>query len=130
MRVRTRALVHCASFPPPAHPCPGWAAAIEDAWPDGAEGEVREHLGPLLDRGVDTLVLACTHYSFMAPVIHRVAGPDVAIVDPAEAVARQVGRVSNEGGAGTTRYLTTGDPERLAAQIERLLGRVVEAESA
>ena len=109
-----------------AHPCPGWAAAIEDAWPDGAEDEIRHHLGPLLARGVDTLVLACTHYTFVAEVIGRVAGQDVAIVDPAEAVARQVERVADAGGSGTTTYLTTGDPARFAAQIERLLGRTVE----
>jgi glutamate racemase len=109
-----------------AHPCPGWAAAIEESWPDGSEGEVRAHLAPLLDRGVDTLVLACTHYSFLAPVVQRVVGTGVAIVDPASAVARQVERVADGVGSGVTEYLTTGEPHRLSAQIERLLGRVVE----
>jgi glutamate racemase len=107
------------------HPCPGWAAAVEDSWPAGAEESVAEHLGPLLADGVDTIVLACTHYSFLAGVIAAVAGPEVAVIDPTDAVARQVSRVAAPGGAGTTTYLTTGDPERLARQIERLLGEKV-----
>lgn len=112
------------------HPCPGWAAAVEESWPDGADDEIRRHLAPMLERGVDTLVLACTHYGFVADVIRRVVGPDVAIVDPAPAVARQAARVSDGSGTGTTTYLTTGDPVRMAAQVERLLGDTVEVDSA
>ena len=110
-----------------AHPCPGWAASVEDSWPAGAEESVAAHLGPLLADGVDTIVLACTHYSFLAGVIAAVAGPEVAVIDPTDAVARQVVRVASHEGAGTTTYLTTGDPARLAAQIERLLGERVTA---
>lgn len=114
-----------------AHPCPGWAAAVEDRWPEEADGPVGEHLQPLLDRGVDTIVLACTHYSFLADVIARVAGDGVTIVDPSEAVARQTARVAGVGGgSGTTTLLTTGDPVRFAAQVERLLGDAVEASAA
>lgn len=113
-----------------AHPCPGWAAAVEDSWPDGAEPSVTEHLGPLLDAGVDTIVLACTHYSFLAGVIATVAGAGVTVIDPTEAVARQVVRVASPDGDGTTAYLTTGDPGKLTLQIERLLGETVVAEQA
>ena len=109
-----------------AHPCPGWAAAIEDRWPDGAEEEVRDHIRPLLDAGADTMVLACTHYSFLAGTIASVAGEGVEVVDPADAVARQTSRVAETTGSGSTRYFTTGDPARLAAQIARLVGDVVE----
>ena len=108
-----------------AHRCPGWAAAIEDEWPAGAEPEVGRHLAPLFAAGVDTIVLACTHYSFIADVIAAVAGPNVTVVDPTEAVARQVVRVAEQGGSGSTTYLTTGDPERLATQVARLLGETV-----
>ncbi|MBI5157845.1 MAG: glutamate racemase [Acidimicrobiia bacterium] len=112
------------------HPCPGWAAAVEDRWPDGAEAAVAEHLRPLLASGVDTIVLACTHYSFIAAVIAEVAGPEVAVIDPGAAVARQVTRIASPDGQGTTRYLTTGDPVRFSQQIERLLGeRVVAAKA-
>lgn len=107
-----------------AHPCPGWAEAIEEGWPE-AEAAVRTHLQPLLEVGVDTIVIACTHYSFIDDVI-AAAAPGVAVIDPAPAVARQVARVASPAGTGRTTYLTTGDPYRFCAQIERLLGEQVE----
>ncbi len=110
-----------------AHPCPGWAAAVEDEWPAGAEQSVSDHLAPLLQAGVDTIVLACTHYSFLAGVIAAVAGPGVTVVDPTDAVARQVTKVAESGGSGATAYLTTGDPVRFAGQVARLLGENVAA---
>jgi len=103
-----------------AHPCPGWAQAVEDGWPDADEA-ITAHLAPLLAAGVDTLVIACTHYSFLADAIARTV-PGVTVIDPAEAVARQVARVADANGSGTTTFVTTGDPERFAQQIERLLG--------
>lgn len=111
-----------------AHPCPGWALAVEDGWPEGALETVRAHLAPLVEAGADTLVIACTHYSFLDQVILEACGPGVAVIDPAPAVARQVARVADGGGSGTTTYLTTGDPQRFAEQVARLLGEVVSAD--
>jgi len=108
-----------------AYPCPGWAAAIEESWPTRASAEIARHLAPLLERGVDSIVLACTHYGFVAGTIADVIGDRVLIVDPADAVARQAVRVSDHDGSGMTTYLTTGSPQRLAAQMLRLLDRVV-----
>ncbi|HSM01081.1 MAG TPA: aspartate/glutamate racemase family protein [Acidimicrobiia bacterium] len=108
-----------------AHPCPGWAQAVEEGWPDAGVA-ITEHLATLLAAGVDTLVIACTHYSFLADAIARSA-PGVTVIDPAAAVARQVARVADPAGSGSTTYLTTGDPARFAAQIERLLGIRVES---
>lgn len=50
-------------------------------------------LAPLRARGVDTLVLACTHYPFVIPLIRQVAGDGVQVIDPAPAIARQTGRL-------------------------------------
>jgi len=50
----------------------------------------RRYLAPLLDAGIDTLVLGCTHYPLLEPLLHRVAGPGVRLVDSADAVAREV----------------------------------------
>ena len=111
-----------------AQPCPGWAQAVEDGWPD-AEPAIRAHLQPLLDAGVDTLVIACTHYSFLDDVI-TLAAPGVTVIDPAAAVARQVARVADATGTGRTIYKTTGDPARFAGQILRLLGESVEVGAA
>lgn len=111
-----------------AHPCPGWAQAVEEGWPD-ADVAITEHLAPILAAGADTLVIACTHYSFLADAIAR-SCPGVTVIDPAAAVARQVARVADPAGSGTTKYLTTGDPGRFAGQIERLVGIRVEASAA
>ena len=111
-----------------AHPCPGWALAVEEGWPEGADQPVHDHLAPLVEAGVDTVVIACTHYSFIAEVIASACGSGVTVIDPAAAVARQVARVSAERGSGTTRYLTTGDPIRFGGQVRRLLGQTVLAE--
>lgn len=112
-----------------AHPCPGWAAAVEDGWPDGAREPVRAHLAPLLARGIDTLVLACTHYTFLAGVIGEIVGDDVTVVDPSDAVARHTVAVATGTGTGTTTFLTTGDPRRFADQVRRLIGLEVTADA-
>ena len=105
--------------------CPGWAAAVEESWPIGSEAAIREHLAPVLHRGIDTIVLACTHYSFIADVIQAVVGPAVLVIDPVGAVARQTRRVCAVDGGGTTRFVTTGHADRFASQVERLLGERV-----
>ena len=80
---------------------------------------------PLLERRADTLVLGCTHYPLVRAVIASVAGPEVAIIDPAAAVAREVRRRLEQAGlladaarSGTTRFWTSGPP----AQLEQMLG--------
>jgi glutamate racemase len=104
-----------------ARPCPGWADLVED--PNGDEvAAVAAQVEPLVRSGADTLVIACTHYTFLADTIRAAAGPSVTVIDPAEAVARQVARVAKGSGTGATIYLTTGEPGRFAAQIARLLG--------
>lgn len=69
--------------------CPLFVPLVEEGWHDDpvTEEVARRYLAPLLDAGVDTLVLGCTHYPLLKPVLQRVAGPDVALVDSAEAVA-------------------------------------------
>lgn len=78
----------------------GFVELVENGILDGPEAEstVRVSLQPLLDAGADTIVLGCTHYPFLQPVIERLAGPDVKVIDPAPAVARQTVRVLQERG--------------------------------
>jgi glutamate racemase len=106
-----------------ARACPGLAAAIED----GADVDdlVNRYTADIVDRGADTIVLGCTHYSYVADRIRAAAGVGVEVIDPAPAVARQTARVRSDRdatGTGTTRFSTTGNPVRFAAQIERLVG--------
>ena len=81
----------------------GFVQLVEQLELDGPEVErvVRASLQPLLDAGADTIVLGCTHYPFLRPVIERIAGPGVRVIDPAPAVARQVLKILRERGIPT-----------------------------
>ncbi len=118
---------------------PGLVERIEAGDFDGPETRamVQRGLAPLLARGVDTLVLGCTHYPFVIPLIEELAGPGVQVIDPSPAVARQAARLLTErrltavrGQPGLPRLFTTGDPQRLAGLLPRLLPSGAEVERA
>jgi glutamate racemase len=114
-----------------ARACPGLAAAIEDG--EDAGDLVRRYTSDVVDRGADTIVLGCTHYSFVADEIRQAAGEGVQVIDPALAVARQTVRVRfdrDAHGSGSIRFLTTGDPSRFAIQIARLVGTTQKVDAA
>ena len=81
----------------------GFVELVESGILDGPEAEatVRASLQPLLDAGADTIVLGCTHYPFLQPLIERLAGPGVKVIDPAPAVARQTVRILQDRGIPT-----------------------------
>jgi glutamate racemase len=71
---------------------------------------------------IDQLVLACTHFPFLADAIQAIIGAHVTLVDPGPAVARQVARVIPAAmGQGTRRYVTSGHTATLYAQVTQLL---------
>ncbi len=111
--------------------CPGLVDQIErgEVTAPATRAILERALHPMLARGVDRVVMGCTHYPFVIPLIEEIVGPGVEVIDPAPAVARQVGRVlrarglqSGGSAAGTVRILTTGDPVKLGALLPRLLG--------
>lgn len=113
------------------HTCPGLVSRIEAGDLDGrkARAILEDALLPMMDRGIDTVVLGCTHYPFVIPLIEDIVGPSVRVIDPAPAVARQVGRMldihnirSLGGEAGSVRYMTSGDPGRLQSMLPGLVG--------
>ncbi len=119
--------------------CPGLVAQIEVGNFQGVETRriLEAALHPMLDQGIDTIVLGCTHYPFVIPLIQEIAGPGVRVIDPAPAVARQARRLLEANGliststcsppASPIRYLTTGDPQSLQRLLPLLLdepGRV------
>jgi glutamate racemase len=124
------------------NPCRGLVELIEAGNTDGEETAVllQQILSPMISAGVDTLVLGCTHYPFVLPLLTRLladAPHRVTIIDPAPAVARQAQRVLTQRGLltastapGTTRYLTTGPAADLAHAVEQLLGKQVMVETA
>jgi glutamate racemase len=65
--------------------CPMLVPLIEEGWIDDpvTDQVIRRYLAPLLDEGIDTLVLGCTHYPLLQQAIARFAGPEVALVDSA-----------------------------------------------
>lgn len=109
-------------------PCPGLVEQVERGELDSAATRalVERYTAPLLAQGADVLVLGCTHYPFLRPLIQQVVGADVALLDTGEAVARQTRRVlEREGllGSGTgagIEWHTSGD----AAHFEQLRSRL------
>lgn len=110
--------------------CPDLVPLVEagELNTERARAAVRSYVEPLCRAGVDQLVLGCTHYPFLRQLIEEAAGPDVEIIDPAPAVARQAARVLAQNGwltraaAADRIFYTTGDPERFSAALRNLLG--------
>ena len=73
----------------------GLVETVEKGVLEGPEVEKLIHncIDPMLEEGADHIVLGCTHYPFLQPVIEKIAGPSVTVVNPAPAVARQAKRV-------------------------------------
>lgn len=93
---------------------------------------VREYIRPLLDQGIDTLVLGCTHYPFLAPVIKEFTGPDVTLVDPAEeTVAELVDILTsrdliNSSPLAYRRFYVSGNAEYFFQLGRVLIGDVIQ----
>ncbi|HTO99862.1 MAG TPA: glutamate racemase [Anaerolineales bacterium] len=112
--------------------CPGLVQQIEAGDLDGPETRriLENALGPMLERGIDTVVLGCTHYPFVIRLIQEIAGDGVRVIDPAPAVARQAGRLlearglrnSRSGGRGEMQFCTSADVRGLEALLPILLG--------
>lgn len=106
--------------------CPGLAAAIEagDLEASTLHERVERHCAPLRAAGVDTVVLGCTHYPFVRGLIEAALGPDVTVVDTADAVARRTAGTSAPVAArtaGTVLLETTGDAAHLRTLAARWL---------
>lgn len=88
-----------------------------------------QYLLPMVDAGIDQLVLGCTHYPFLIPVIRDILPAGIRIIDPAPAVARQTGKVLGEHEGLNTgaekpdyQFYSTGDSQQLSTMILQLTG--------
>ena len=117
-----------------ARPCPLFVPLAEEGWTDNrVTRETAEiYLRPLLDDGVDTLVLGCTHYPLLKDVIGQVAGDGVTLVDSAEAVSSEVRNLltsskklpaSPNNALPRHRFYVTDGPEPFHDAAKRFLGR-------
>jgi glutamate racemase len=115
--------------------CPAFVDHVERG--DTSSPALRDvatgYLDPLRERGVDTLILGCTHYPLLSGLLQLVMGPDVVLVSSAEETAKDVyGTLVVAGleGAGSSaprhEFLATGDPHRFQSLAERFLGPEVE----
>jgi glutamate racemase len=94
-----------------ARACPLFVHLVEEDLADSSEAEVmaRHYLRDRPD--IDTLILGCTHYPVLMPVLTRVLGPDVALVESASFAADSVRKTLGEGtGTGHITHFVTGDP--------------------
>jgi glutamate racemase len=111
-------------------PCPLFVPLAEEGWVEGPvpEGVAQTYLASLTRSGIDTLVLGCTHYPLLKPVIAKAMGAGVRLVDSAEETAREVAsvlatrRLARTSGPGSTSFFVTDVPERFIRVGQRFLG--------
>lgn len=119
-----------------AQACPGLVEHIERGDWDGPAIRrlVQGYVTPLLAAGADQIVLGCTHYPFLRGLIEEIAGPRVEVLETGPAVAAELRRrlelagLLAEEGRGEVRFLSSGDPERVAPVLSRLWREAVALE--
>jgi glutamate racemase len=128
--------------------CPRLVEVVERGDLQGAEARqlVVRYTTPLLKSGADTIILGCTHYPFLAPLIREVVGAQVQLIDTGKAVARELKRridlelptlpsppadpeARTVLPTGTERFYSSGDSVQAERIISKLWGRTVEVRS-
>jgi len=111
--------------------CPLFVPFVEEGWLSGdAVLEVAQnYLKPLKEAGVDTVILGCTHYPLLKPVIKKVLGKNVTLIDSAKGVAIEVKKILscagllNRSGQGKQRFYVSDNPQWFAGLAARFLGK-------
>jgi glutamate racemase len=118
--------------------CPLFVPLVEEGWLDHPATRVvaTEYLAPLLEAGVGTVVLGCTHYPLLKPLLERVLGPQVNLIDGAQETARTVAETliqrgleapHRRPGGAIHRFAVSDDPDRFLAVGARFLGERLSA---
>lgn len=110
--------------------CPGWVEIVEqaDLHSPQTQALLRQFVEPLIQKGVDTLVLGCTHYPFLREALQNIVGDQAVLIDPADAVATELARrlVNNRRmdtkHLGSTQFFTTGDVLHVQQVVSLLWG--------
>lgn len=119
-------------------PCPGLVEQVEQGDLSGpaTRALVERYVAPLLARGADSLVLGCTHYPFLLPLIQDIAGPETHIYETGAAVARELRRrlhldhlLNPAPTPGTEQFWTSGDTAQVGTIVQRLWGGTVPVRS-
>jgi glutamate racemase len=111
--------------------CPVFVEHVErgDTTSEELREAARRYLAPLKEKGIDTLILGCTHYPLLSGLLQLELGPDVVLVSSAEETAKDVyatllrsGLERREHDAPAHEFLSTGDPELFQHLAEVFLG--------
>jgi glutamate racemase len=114
--------------------CPLFVPLVEEGWLDHQATRLtaEEYLGPLMTENIDTLVLACTHYPLLKPLLREVLGNRIQLVDSAETISKQTRELfgekhllNREGKPPEYRFYVTDAPERFREVGERFLGQAL-----
>lgn len=114
--------------------CPLFVPLVEEGWLEHPVTRLtaQEYLAPLLTQDIDTLVLGCTHYPLLKPLLQSVVGPDVALLDSAEAIALRTAAILREKRLGNPQrcaprhvFHVTDVPHRFQEIGARFLGQVL-----
>ena len=115
--------------------CPLFVPLVEEGWFEHAAADLiaREYLAPLDAAGVGALVLGCTHYPLLKPLLQRVMGPGVRLIDSAEQTALETRRVLEERGLlapesqrPTHRFIASDAPQQFLGLGQRFLGSAID----
>jgi glutamate racemase len=111
--------------------CPLFVPLVEEGWWSGpvVESVARRYAAPLKKAGVEAVILGCTHYPYLKPVLARAFGPRVRLIDSADETARAVERALETGGLrapkgrrGRREFYASDAPERFRRLGSRMLG--------
>jgi glutamate racemase len=114
--------------------CPLFVPLVEEGWTEheATRAIAREYLAPFTSNEVDTLVLGCTHYPLLKPLIADIVGPDVRLIDSAEETAADTRRMlaehslSAENGDGDYRFVASDDQQQFLTLGQRFFGDTIE----
>jgi len=114
--------------------CPLFVPLVEEGWMDHPVTRqiAQEYLEPLVREKVTALVLGCTHYPLLKPLLCRILGPGVALIDSAAETAAEIGRVLREhnlqsqDSAPAHRFVASDDPLQFLQLGQRFLGNAIE----
>jgi len=118
-------------------PCPGLVEQVELHALETPQTAhlLQNYLAPILEKGADTLVLGCTHYPFLRPLIERLAGPKVNVIDTGEAIARRLQDLLQQNGLlnasstdGTMQFFSSAPGKEQDRLFSSLLGQAVVVE--
>ena len=113
--------------------CPLFVPFVEEGWlkEDVVRSVAKTYLKPLKDAGVDTLILGCTHYPLLKPVIQKFMGDGVTLIDSAKQVAVEVKNILskedllNKNGKGKHEFFVSDNPEWFSGLAQRFLGQPI-----